>query len=109
MVAAFAPAVVCFPLLPADPEVLYLHAKACFDCDHKDDLGGYNIQTYLEMLQVCQYVVCCVPPLDIASIVFRFTAVRFVSSRCIELRRAAGSTLREATMFVVISCICCPR
>lgn len=36
----------------ADPEVLYLHAKACFDCDHKDNLGGFNIQTYLEMLQV---------------------------------------------------------
>ncbi|CAM9352985.1 unnamed protein product [Ascophyllum nodosum] len=34
-----------------DPEVLYLHAKACFDCDHKDDLGGINIQTYLEILQ----------------------------------------------------------
>ncbi|CAM9998246.1 unnamed protein product, partial [Ectocarpus sp. 12 AP-2014] len=34
-----------------DPEVLYLHAKACFDCDHKDNLGGVNIQTYLEMLQ----------------------------------------------------------
>eukprot|EP00903_Cladosiphon_okamuranus_P009325 g8894.t2 len=34
-----------------DPEVLYLHAKVCFDCDHKDDLGGFNIQTYLEMLQ----------------------------------------------------------
>ncbi|CAM9173352.1 unnamed protein product [Pylaiella littoralis] len=34
-----------------DPEVLYLHAKACFDCDHKDNLGGSNIQTYLEMLQ----------------------------------------------------------
>lgn len=37
-----------------DPEVLYLHAKACFDNDHKDTLGGYNIQTYLEMLQVCE-------------------------------------------------------
>ncbi|CAN0237124.1 unnamed protein product, partial [Hapterophycus canaliculatus] len=35
----------------SDPEVLYLHAKACFDCDHKDNLGGLNIQTYLEMLQ----------------------------------------------------------
>lgn len=44
----------CLPLsfLSADPEVLYLHAKACFDCDHKDHLGGFNIQTYLEMLQV---------------------------------------------------------
>ncbi len=44
--------VLLLPRLPADPEVLYLHAKACFDCDHKDNLGGYNIQTYLEMLQV---------------------------------------------------------
>ncbi|CAM9857266.1 unnamed protein product [Laminaria digitata] len=34
-----------------DPEVLYLHAKAFFDCDHKDVLGGVNIQTYLETLQ----------------------------------------------------------
>lgn len=42
--------VCCF--FSADPEVLYLHAKACFDCDHKDNLGGFNIQTYLEMLQV---------------------------------------------------------
>ena len=38
--------------LSTDPEVLYLHAKAFFDCDHKDVLGGVNIQTYLETLQV---------------------------------------------------------
>lgn len=49
----FVDRVTLVPRFYTDPEVLYLHAKACFDCDHKDDLGGFNIQTYLEMLQVC--------------------------------------------------------
>lgn len=53
----------CLPCLPVlgwlsaprpDPEVLYLHAKASFDDDHKDSLGGMNVQLYLEWLQVTE-------------------------------------------------------
>ncbi|CAM9270428.1 unnamed protein product [Discosporangium mesarthrocarpum] len=34
-----------------DPDVAYRHAKCIFDTDHKDDLGGMNVQLYREELQ----------------------------------------------------------